>query len=112
MTEEKKLEGLRGWLILIGLGLIYAPIRFVTSEFPIAWEVFSSGAWEVRTTPGSGAYNPLLASIFIGEIVITGGLVLAHLFTAFLFFSKKKIFPKWFIGITVSSLSYILNTTK
>ena len=108
MTEEKSLEGLGGWLILVGLGIIVAPIRIVAIMLPLYSEIFSDGAWEILTTPSSEAYNPLWAPILIGEIVINGGLVLSYLFMAFLFFSKKKVFPKWFIGILVFTLVFIL----
>ena len=108
MAEEKKLEGLGGWLILIGFVIILTPIRLIVLVLSVYMEVFSGGAWEVLTTPGTEAYNPFWAPYLIGEIAINVGLVLACLFTVFLFFSKKKIFPKWFIGILVFSLSFIL----
>jgi hypothetical protein len=60
------------------------------------------------TTPGTEAYNPLWAPILFGEMAINGGLVLAWIFIAFLFFSKKKPFPKWYIGILLFTLTFIL----
>jgi branched-subunit amino acid transport protein len=70
--------------------------------------MFSNGSWAVLTTPGTEAYNPLWAPILFGEMAINGGLVLAWIFIAFLFFSKKKVFPKWYIGILLFTLSFIL----
>lgn len=41
-------------------------------------------------------------------MAINGGLVLAWVFIAFLFFSKKKIFPRWYIGMLLFTLVFIL----
>lgn len=108
VSEEKELEGLRGWLILVGLGIILSPLRVITQIFPVYSEMFSKGSWTVLTTPGSEAYHPLWAPILYGEMAINGGLVLAWVLVAFLFFSKKKAFPKWYIGILIFTLAFIL----
>lgn len=108
MAEEKNLEGLGGWLALVGLGIIISPLRIIGQIFPTYSEMFSNGAWAALTTPGTEAYNPLWTPILFGEMVINGGLVLVWGFIAFLFFSKKRVFPKWYIGILLFTLAFIL----
>lgn len=108
MAEEKSLEGLGGWLVLVGLGIIISPLRVIGTVFPVYSEMFSNGSWAALTTPGTEAYNPLWAPILFGEMAINGGLVLAWIFVAFLFFSKKKVFPRWYIGILLFTLAFIL----
>ena len=108
MTEENKLEGLSGLLVLVGLGIILSPILVIAQTFPVYSEIFSNGSWEVLTTPGTKAYNPLWAPILICEITINIALVFAWLFIAFLFFSKKKIFPRWYVGILLFTLVFLL----
>ena len=108
MTEEEKYEGLGGWLILVGLGVIVSPLRIIAFIFPAYSEIFSNGSWDMLTTPGTEAYNPLWAPILIGEIAINGSLAIAWLFMAILFFSKKRVFPNWYIGIMVFTLVFIL----
>ena len=108
MTEEKDLEGLGGWLIFVGLGIVISPLRIIALIFPTYSEIFSNGSWEVLTTPGTEAYNPLWGPILIGEISINAALVIAWIFIAFIFFSKKTIFPKWYIGILLFTLTFIL----
>lgn len=108
MAEEKNLEGLGGWLVLVGLGIIISPLRLISIVFPVYSEIFSNGSWVVLTTPGTEAYNPLWAPILFGEMAINGGLVLAWIFIAYLFFSKKKVFPKWYIGMVLFTLAFIL----
>lgn len=108
MAKEKKLEGLGGWLILVGIGVILSPLRIIAQVLPIFSQIFSSDSWAVLTTPGALAYHPLWAPILLAEIGINSVLVLAWIYMAFLFFSKKKIFPKLFIGISVFTLVFIL----
>jgi hypothetical protein len=108
MAEEKNLEGLGGWLALVGVGIIISPLRIIGQIFPIYSEMFSNGSWAALTTPGTEAYNPLWTPILMGEMAINGGLVLVWGFITFLFFSKKRVFPKWYIGILLFTLAFIL----
>ncbi len=108
MTDEKKLEGLGGWLILVGLGIIASPIKISVQVYPVYSKLFTSGSWAALTTPGTEAYHPLWAPILISEISINVVLALTWLFIAFLFFAKKRLFPKWYIGILVFTLTFML----
>ena len=76
--------------------------------FPQYSEMFSGGTWAVLTSPGSEIYNSLWAPLLLGEIAVNGALVLAWLFMAFLFFSKKSTFPRWYVGMLVFTLSFIV----
>ncbi|UXY13611.1 DUF2569 domain-containing protein [Chitiniphilus purpureus] len=108
MEKEKNLEGLGGWLILVGLGIIISPLRILGQMFVMYSEIFSNGVWAALTTPGTEVYNPLWASILFGEMALNGVLALVWIFIAFLFFSKKKVFPKWYIGILLFTVVFIL----
>ena len=108
MAEEKDLAGLRGWLIIVGLGLIISPLRVIVQLFPIYAKIFSDGTWGILTTPGSNAYNPLWAPILLGEVAVNLGLILTSIFVAFLYFTKKRIFPKWYSGFLVFTLAFML----
>ena len=105
---NKKLEGLGGWLILVGLGVIFAPLRIATQMLPIYSNMFADGTFAVVTTPGTETYNPYWRAILLGEITINIGLLLVWLYICFLFFSKKTVFPKWFITITLFTLCFIV----
>jgi hypothetical protein len=108
VIEEKNIEGLGGWLVLVGLGIVISPLIIIGKLFPFYFEIFSNGSWEVLTTPGNEAYNPLTYPLVGGEMAINGAFVLAWIFVAFLFFSKKKLFPKWYIGMLLFTLAFIL----
>jgi len=108
ITEEKKLKGLGGWLILVGLAVIISPFRIIATTFPIYSEIFSSESWKMLATPGSETYHALWAPILLGEVVINGALVLIWIYIIFLFFIKKKGFPSWYIGVLVFTLAFML----
>jgi hypothetical protein len=108
MTANKNLEGLGGWLVLVGIGVILSPLIIIATVFPAYSQMFSNGSWDALTTPGSAAYSSLWAPLIVGEITINVGLVVAWVFAAVLFFSKKAGFPKLYIGIVLFSLAFII----
>ena len=108
MKEESDLKGLRGWLILIGLGLVFSPIRLVAIYYPLFSQIFTDGTWEIVTTQGSEFYHPLWAPLLIGELIFNGGLVLLCLYLIYLFFTRDQLFPKVYIFMMVISFVFIL----
>lgn len=100
-------EGLGGWLILVGLGLVFTPLRLVALLMPIYPSIFRNGAWEMLTTPGSQAYHPLWAPLIIFEMVGNGILVLVSLALIALFFRRSRRFPKLYIAFLVAGLLFI-----
>lgn len=111
MNTDRHLNGLGGWLVLVAIGIILSPLRILTQVFPVYLDMFLNGSWGVLTTPGSQAYNPLLIPILIGEMLTNVGLILGCIFLAILFFSKKKLFPKFYISMLIFTLVFILIDT-
>jgi len=113
--EERNLEGIHGWLILVAIGIIVTPVRLISGvmgRYHAFFDQFVAGdttsLWERLTIQGSGSYSPLLAPLIIGEMIINVGLTGAHLYMAYLFFSKKAVFTKWFIGLAAFSLIFMI----
>ena len=69
MTDNNDLKGLRGWLIVVGLGVVIWPLRLLAELLPLYYEIFTTGSFEVLTTPGSDAYHPMWAPLIIFETV-------------------------------------------
>ena len=108
VPEKDKLKGLRGPLILVGWFILVAPIGGLNHLFSIYLPIFNDGTWEAVTTVSSEAYNPLWGPLLIGEVIYNSGMVAFSLYLIYLFFSKHYIFPKFYIGIVVVSLIFIL----
>jgi hypothetical protein len=107
-AQGKDLAGLGGWLILVGFGVVVSPLRILGQVFPVYGNMLSNGAWARLTTPGSEAYHPLWQPILVAEIGINAALVLTWLFIAFLFFTKRRLFPKVYIGTLLFTLAFVV----
>ena len=108
MAENEELAGINGWLLLVGFGILASPIVIVYSIYPMYAEIFSTGTWDILTTPGTEAYNPLWGVVLLGEIAVNISMVLTWFYIAYLFFTKSQSFPKWYIGILVFTVFFIL----
>ena len=107
MTNNSELKGLKGWLILVGIGVVVSPIRLLASLVPTYKPISENGTWEALTTTGSESYNPFFSSLLIGEIAFNTIMFTACIYLIYLFFSKHYLFPKLFIGIFVAPLIFI-----
>jgi hypothetical protein len=106
MNKEKNLDGIKGWLILVAIGVVMTPIINTISFFERSQQLFLSGGWEALTTQGNETYNALWAPILSVELLINCCYILAWLYIVYMFFSKSKNFPKWFIRITIFTVVF------
>jgi hypothetical protein len=108
LIEAPKLQGLGGWLVLVGIGLCVAPIVRIVS-IGQHWEsYFSLQIWELVTMPTSASYHPLYGPLLIYEVfsnIIMFGL---NLFTLCLFFKKHRAFPKVFIALALCNALFLI----
>ena len=107
MKDENELKGLGGWLILVGLGVILAPIRLLATYVPLYQSVFEDGTWQAITLVDSVSYNPMLSTLLMGEMAYNAIMLLASIYLIYLFFSKSYLFPKLYITIVAVSLVFI-----
>lgn len=107
MTEEKKLEGLGGWLILVGLGIVFSPIKIFAEYFPLYRDMFANGDYELLATPGAEYYTPGFSILLYSELLLNCLLVAGWVCVAVMFFTKRKFFTKSYIGILIFTVSFI-----
>jgi hypothetical protein len=107
MNNNDKLKGLGGWLILVGIGVLIAPIRLIATFVPIYTPIFEDGTWEALTVVGSETYNPMWGPLLIGEMTYNSIMAAASIYLIYLFFSKHYLFPKAYIAILLVSLVFI-----
>ena len=108
MNENNELKGLSGWLVLVGIGVVFSPIKLLFTYVPLYKPIFEDGTWEALTTVGSEVYNSLWAPLLIGEITFNSLIFAASICLIYLFFSKHYLFPKLYIGIVAFSIVFIL----
>jgi ABC-type spermidine/putrescine transport system permease subunit I len=98
---QEKLQGLGGWLMLVGLGLFLSPMMISATMYETYKPIFSENVWAILTTPGNEAYHPFWSTFLVGEITVNLCLIFAFCWLIILFFSKKKQFPTTFIVIMI-----------
>lgn len=85
-SVENVPKGIGGWLILVVIGLIVAPIRIGHFLATTYWPILIDGTWERVTTPGTEAYHHLWAPLLIFEAIVNvGSIALAGVTLVFLF---------------------------
>ncbi|HEU5397424.1 MAG TPA: DUF3857 domain-containing protein [Verrucomicrobiae bacterium] len=103
----ENLNGLGGWLILVGLGLIISPIRILI-QVGRASQNFSLWRWHGLTQPGGVSYNPLWAPLLTFELLGQITLIIVALMLLVLFFQRRRVFPRWFIALQLLNALFVL----
>ena len=100
---ESKISGLGGWLILFGFIVIIQPLIFLNSLIRDFLPVFNDGTMEIL-------FNnlPELGYFIYFEIFVIFATMIVSFFNIYLFFAKKKLFPKLIIIILLFTLFWII----
>jgi len=106
-TENSDLEGIKGWLILIGIGLVISPFKLLISMGKLYMPYFEPGVLESLTAEGSPSFIPYFKILFFSESIYNSLLIVFSFYLIYLFFSKSKIFPKAYIACMLVSLFFI-----
>lgn len=108
VSEHKEPLALGGWLILLAIGIIISPFTMVYALWTTYSPIFTEGIWQTITTEGTEAYSPYWQPIIISEITANVLLTTVTVYVAYLFFTKKAVFPKWYFALVLSSATLIL----
>lgn len=101
---EQSAQAIGGWLILVAIGIVITPLRMLAQVLPTYVKIFTEGSWVALSTPGSATYNASLSAFIAVEMLVNGLLLMGALYLIFLFFSKRKKFPKVYILLSASTL--------
>jgi hypothetical protein len=97
MSSDRDVKsGLGGWLLLMAVGQVITPLsqvfEFLTVTFPAL----------KHSSPG------LLGVVVWFEVVTSLVMTCACIYMAFLFFTKKLLFPKFYVGFIILMLILII----
>ncbi len=108
LIEAPKLQGLGGWLILVGFGLCLGPIvRIVTLSS--GWEsYFSQSVWQSVAMPQGDSYHPLYAPLLMLEMLGNIFLFGVNCLALILFFTKHRAFPNVFITMLITNALFLI----
>ena len=102
MSDVTK-NGLGGWLILVGIGVVLGPFISSNMVFQAYIPLFTDGTLEILMSS-----DPLLVQIVYLEVIVNSALILLSIYLIYLFFWKKTTFPKLYILLLLSSLAFII----
>jgi hypothetical protein len=108
LPEHPELQGLGGWLILVGFGLCMAPI-VRASQLLKEWEgFFSIETWQAFAMPGSEQYHALFGPVLAFEVLGNCFLLGTNVALICFFFGKRRLFPKLFIAFILSNALFLV----
>jgi hypothetical protein len=95
-----------GWLVLIGIGLVFSPLRMVI-ELSKTPQYFNSNVWNSLLQAYGSTKGLLLGALMSFELIYNILLPVFFVLAASLFFSRRTIFPKIAIilYITISAVT-------
>ncbi|GBF50846.1 hypothetical protein LPTSP4_23730 [Leptospira ryugenii] len=101
MSENERIKGIGGFLILVGLGLVFFPFRQGLEIIPTYYKLITDGSFTYLTTPGTEAYNELWLPLFLFEMGYNALMILVSFGLIYLFFKKHYLFPKSYIAFAL-----------
>ena len=107
-SEDKQPRKIGGWLFLVALGVIFAPLRLSFILWTTYLPILNDEFWTSIASETSDAYIPFFGSLLVGEVIINLIVIVASIYMAILFFQKKSSFPKWYAFIAIFSTVFIL----
>ena len=101
------LVGIKGWLILVAIGVVLSPFRVFIESVNTFKPIFTTEMWQRLTSQFGDMYHPLWEPLLIIEMVFNAALFLASLYLIVLFFKHKKAFVSWYLAILFGGLAFI-----
>ncbi|WP_278369711.1 DUF2569 domain-containing protein [Pseudoalteromonas lipolytica] len=105
---DKDLVGIKGWLILVAIGVVISPLRVFYESINIFKPIFTTDMWQRLTSQFGDMYHPLWEPLLIIEILFNVTLFFASLYLIVLFFKHKKAFVSWYLAILLGGLAFIV----
>jgi hypothetical protein len=102
-----KLQGLGGWLILVGFGLILGLIKVIAFVISTFMPVMEGDFLATVSNPNAPEFIPNFVLLFYAELMVNTFLILMLIYLLYLFFKKNKSFPKNYIFISLFAIIVI-----
>ena len=106
-AAPQQYDKIGGWLILVAIGLILAPIRLLVVFFKDLLPALSADSWSRLTTPGTEAYHPLWAPLLLFEILGNCVFIVSPIIIAIFFFQKRRFVPRLIIVLLLANLVFV-----
>ncbi len=109
LPEYRQLEGLGGWLILVGIQTVARPFLVVFTVGSSVLPFFqNAGLWQHFTSAGGSFYSPLWLPVFLFEMTANTALIVFSFLLVILYFSRRRQFPFVMIGVFICMVAVVL----
>ncbi len=92
-SNQENVSGIRGWLILVLIGLLISPIRILLHSYENFWPLYAESLWGEFTRQSSEFYHPAFAGVVVFEIASNAILLITGLLTLYVFLRKSRHTP-------------------
>jgi hypothetical protein len=102
-----RLQGLGGWLVLVGMALLTRPILSIIILGKLA-PMMSAETWHTLTSPEGANYHPVWAIYLVFDLVVHTATVIACVLLLTFFFQRRRLFPIGYIVFLVSTAVFTI----
>lgn len=102
--DDRHLDGLAGWLILVAIGLVMSPFSILAGLVQSTLPFLDAPTWRSLTESGGDSYHSAWGPVLVFSVVASILLLTISLVTAILFFQKRRRFPPVFIAFNLAHL--------
>lgn len=95
---DKQLAGIRGWLILLAIGLCLTPIRMVF-DFVNMLPSFANDSWTTLTTTGGVNFHAMWAPVLLFELAGNLAMIVFSTLLAVVFFQRRRLAPVLYLCV-------------
>jgi transglutaminase-like putative cysteine protease len=111
VDASARLNGIGGWLILLAIGQILLPLRFIKPSWDVVFATMNTTSWRSLTDPIGPSYNAWWAPALLFELFFNVGAFLFSVLLVALFFTKKAAWRRAFaVFLIFVLLGAILDT--
>ena len=90
------LNGISGWLVLVAIGQVLLPLRFIKPIYDVLSATMDTSSWRSLTDPIESGYNAWWAPALLFELFFNLGALLFVALLIALFFTKKAAWRRAF----------------
>ncbi|EZP78232.1 hypothetical protein H839_05819 [Parageobacillus genomosp. 1] len=107
MSKKEILQGIRDWLILIAVGVVFAPV-FQLFKVAFYYDILTTQTWAFYTDPTAPFYQPILKPLLYLQVFGNVSLLILSIVVMVHFFKKKETLPKMLV--TFFSSNFLLGS--
>ncbi len=102
------LDGLGGWLVLVGFGLVISPFTMAAGLTQTFTPILQGDVWANLNPAGDGSHRLLWLAILLFESFFNTVFVVLRIGLIPLFFLKRRSFPSVFNAISISQTAFLI----